>query len=136
MKTNAQDASGPYLGYMYQFLMALYLSFEKSKEDIDLIMSLENFDDISFHNVRNDPLSLIQSKFSANPGSLSDSSLEIWKTIYNWSLRENEFLKNNQVPIYILVTSSKASTKSAAYLLKNNKNRNVQEALTKLIHLF
>lgn len=128
MKTNPQDASGSYLGYIYQFLLAKYLAFEKSKDDIDSLLVLENFDDISFHDPKEDPVSLVQSKYSSSPKSIADSSVDLWKTIYNWILRDKEFSKKEQNPSFVLITSSKASKKSAAHYLKASEERSPEKA--------
>ncbi|MGA9139585.1 MAG: hypothetical protein WBZ29_05145, partial [Methanocella sp.] len=100
-------AASSMIGYLYQSQYALYSLLNCESQDIEI--SIEKFDDISFE-FNGSPRELIQTKCRCNSaGSLSDRSIDLWKTIRNWS--KNLKSNNIRLPgIYLtLITTSAAS---------------------------
>lgn len=77
-------ATGPMLGYLYQCRQALLVSIEVSKTFPGLSISIERFDDIAVENA-DAPIMQLQLKHHLNPGELTDSSSDIWRTLRVWS---------------------------------------------------
>jgi hypothetical protein len=127
----AQDASGSGQGYLYQFLIGLNLALSKSREAEEYSINIENFDDISFVDASGDPKELIQTKHKSQPKNLTDSSIDLWKTISIWIERDKGTSQDN---LYFLVTNTKASPGSACeYLSQSRDKRNSDKALEKLL---
>ena len=79
---NAHDASGQMAGYLYQVLAALYLLLDSS--DSDAQICIEKFDDIAFVE-QDEPVLMIQTKHQLyRPGNLSNTSVDLWRTIKSW----------------------------------------------------
>ena len=107
-KTNKQNASGSGQGYLYQFLLALCVALEKSKDDIEAEINIENYDDISFTE-SGEPTELIQSKHHSIPKSLTDGSVDFWKTLSIWIERDKEHLKKDIELTFFLVSNATCS---------------------------
>lgn len=120
------------LGYFYQPLYALYKLLQTDIADNpDCYVLIENLDDIDF--IKNvDSLKLIQTKHHVKrKGSISDKSIDLWKSFRIWSER----IKNNDINLenayFYLVTTAKANDNSIASLLKQ-KDRNANKALQEI----
>ncbi|MGS7467754.1 ABC-three component system protein [Bacillus paranthracis] len=125
------SASSQALGYLYQIRLALYLAMKD--ENIDKDLGIELLDDVSFHS-EGTPLELIQVKHHLKKeASLTDGSLDLWKTIRVWS----EAVKESKVEvpgvIFTLITTATASEGTVAFYLRDDKNRNPQLAMEKLM---
>ena len=84
MSTSSQfDASGSLAGYMYQCRLALLLGLQAVKKNPNGQISIEKFDDIAFDNGDHAEC-LIQAKHHISAKELSDSSVEVWKTLRIW----------------------------------------------------
>lgn len=114
------SAKGPFLGYLYQAYCALWLILD-SKEIQEL--SLETIDDITIEK-NGDPIELIQVKHHIVPtSSLTDTSVDLWKTLGNWSeLFLHGKLRTSDLTLTIL-TTSKVETGSAVSKLSFGKER-------------
>lgn len=140
MKENIMDknvsfeAKDPSLGYYYQVLYSLYLML--AKRDIpNLTMKLEGLDDLEI--ICSGNLHLIQLKHHNTDGnSLSDRSLDFWKTIRVWSteIAQDKIREVNNT-IFSLVTTGKISDKSFLLKLKDGSTRNTKYALEEMIRI-
>ncbi len=97
---NVHSASGPFAGYLFQIERVLYWL---SQSDVEIV-ALETEDDIvaSFKGTRDAEKILEQAKHSISEKvPLSDSSLELWKTLSIWVERNDDTSK----VYYSLVTN-------------------------------
>lgn len=124
MTSSTRNASGSGQGYLYQFLLTLKLTLEKSRGTEDFDVNIENYDDISFLE-DSEPKELIQSKHTAKPKNLTDGSEDLWKTIAIWIDIEK---KSNVKKEFFLVTNSTASKGSAAFYLSTGFDRDSEKA--------
>lgn len=79
------DAPGPSLGYMYQTLYALFLLL---CSDAEAQIYVEKIDDIQIRGDGN-AIEALQLKHSIqiSPPNLTDRSIDLWKTLGNWSTK-------------------------------------------------
>ncbi len=115
------------IGYLYQVRYALALLLDNDNEELQI--SIEKFDDIAFSS-DDEPKQLIQLKHHIrHQGSLSDASTDLWRTLKVWIDAiegKSEMVRNTK---FLIITTSIAPVKSAAYHLKaNNEIRDVQKA--------
>jgi hypothetical protein len=111
--TNNQFSAAPSaLGYLYQFEIAL-LEFLR-RDDPALEISIELLDDIALEGGQ---IEFLQTKLEINPGSLTDGSVALWKTLRVWS----EGVDTHPSALLILVTTAKAPSGSIAALLRRNE---------------
>lgn len=107
----SHSVPGQMLGYLYQVRYALKLLLEN--DDPSYQISLEKFDDIAFENDR-EPIELIQVKHHTTPASLSDSSVDLWRTLNVWLdaiEHDNTLLENTD---FVIITTASVPTESAA----------------------
>lgn len=116
---NRFSAKEPSLGYHYQVRYALYLLL-KAKDKESPFVKLENLDDVEILDANQ--IELHQTKFhNKKAANLTDSSVDIWKTIRVWS--ELALIGDIDLDniLLLLVTTSKTSTNSCLYDLSENK---------------
>ncbi|MCL9634251.1 hypothetical protein L2095_05875 [Bacillus zanthoxyli] len=123
------SAGSSAIGYLYQVRYALYMILDK----IDLEVSIEGLDDVSFEE-NGKAVELLQLKHHINQqATLTDGCSDLWKTIRVWS----EAIKFEQVIVsgvmFSLITTSTAAHNSIASLLKLNKERNPKKAQSMLV---
>jgi hypothetical protein len=150
--TSQFDASASAVGYLYQIRSALLLGVKRD-DSTDMIF-LELLDDVSFNpaDVQSaKPTELLQFKHSlTKKASLTDKSIDLWKTLRVWSEQIHANKVDPQRTIFSLVTTATASTNSAITFLrhsnrapekarliieqagKDSSNTKVQEALSYL----
>jgi len=75
------EAAGQMIGYLYQVRYAMLLLLES--ENPTFKISIEKFDDIAFEDGFS-PVEMIQNKHHGSAGSLTDRSVDLWKTIKVW----------------------------------------------------
>lgn len=97
------------LGYLYQCELAL-LEYLR-REDPALDVSIEVLDDIAFEGEQTE---LLQAKLHVSPGSLTDSSADLWKTLRVWT----ESVADLPEALLVLVTTATAASGSIASLLR------------------
>lgn len=129
-KDNAHAAYASATGYLYQARLALLLAIQAIDSTPDRELRIETFDDISFDEA-GEPVELIQTKHHGNGGILTDASVDIWKTLGIWAKRVAAAASVDPLPAFVLMTTGKAPTGSAASLLKF-ENRN-EAAVDKLL---
>lgn len=112
------------LGYVYQFEIALlgYLG----RDDPGLAVSIELLDDVAFEGEQTE---LLQSKLEITPGSLTDASTNLWKTLRVWA--ESDSAKPPSV--LVLMTTGHAPEGSIAALLRDDGLRDPARAHDRLL---
>jgi hypothetical protein len=105
------------LGYLYQCREALLLAILETKSQPGLSVSIERFDDVAFeqHGTATEQL---QVKHHVNPSSLTDMSVDLWKTLRIWS---EQVAADPQAPFerrFTIITTAQAPAGSAAELLR------------------
>ena len=111
------NATGSMLGYLYQCREALLLAIVESKSHPALAISIERFDDVAFEQ-GGSPTEQVQLKHHVNAASLTDLSVDLWKTIRIWS---EQTADDPQTPFerrFSIVTTATAPAGSAAELLR------------------
>lgn len=122
------SAAGSALGYLAQVDYALLAALERLDKEPDFAISLETFDDIVFHDSETgDPTEKWQTKHTiSTTRSLSDASVDLWKTIGNWIAEPGR-------PDMRLVLLAVAPAGDAARLLRpEGAGRDVPSAQAKL----
>lgn len=122
MKLTKHQASEQMLGYLYQVRYALNLLLKNDDDEAQI--SIEKFDDISFSN-DDTPTILIQVKHHIKHyGDLTNSSTDIWRTLKVWIDAIKKRPKLLKTTKFMIITTSLAPEKSAAYYLKDHEKRN------------
>ncbi len=114
------------LGYLYQVRMALVLLLRRLKTDPGATLTLENFDDIAFHS-NGAVVEQLQTKL-VTAKSLSDASVDLWKTLRVWSEQFRAGVLDPTSTSLTLLTTAEAPIGSAAYYLRL-KDRDHTKAL-------
>lgn len=127
------NATGPMLGYLYQCREALLLGIAESKIHPALAISIERFDDVAFEQ-SGTPTEQVQLKHHVNAASLTDLSVDLWKTMRIWS---EQIADDPQLPFerrFSIVTTATAPEGSAAELLRATRPSNhAEEKALKLL---
>jgi len=115
---NEHEARAPATGYLYQCRYALLVGLQAIPEAPQLEISVEKFDDVAFE-TKGEPTQLIQTKHHMGAtGSLSDASVDLWKTLLIWS---KLVAKDVGAPFrikFVLLTTGIAPDGSAASYLR------------------
>lgn len=124
VKTTDFSAKEPALGYYYQIRYSLYLLLKAKEKGNDTEISIEKLDDIAIEDLNS--TAIFQTKLHIKSvANLTDSSLDLWKTIRVWSDAVRNGKIDPEKTIFTLVTTAKASDKSITYeLCKNPEERN------------
>lgn len=133
-KNMSFDAKDPSLGYYYQVMYSLYLMLS-GRDKPNLTIKLEDLDDLVINSPEN--LQLIQLKHhNTVDSSLSDRSLDFWRTIRVWSseIKQGK-IKEIDNTIFSLITTGKVSDNSFLLKLKDGKNRDAEYALKEMIKI-
>lgn len=105
-------------GYLYQARLALALCLKYVNGDVGVEVGIERLDDVSFES-GGSALELLQAKHHIDRvASLSDKSVDLWKTLRVWS---QAAAKDPTVPArtrLALVTTGSAPAESAASMLR------------------
>ncbi len=125
------SAAGPMLGYLYQCRYALLRSLEEGRNTAGLSVSIERFDDVAFDRA-GEPVDLIQTKHHGTPGDLSDSSVDVWKTLQIWMDRIVDDPVGASDIRFVLLTTSTAAAGSAIECLRTADNRDDINATAQL----
>ena len=105
------------LGYLYQCREALLLAIVETRSQPGLSVSIERFDDVAFEQ-NGTATELLQLKHHVNPASLTDMSVDLWKTLRIWS---EAVAADPQAPFerrFSIITTAQAPAGSAAELLR------------------
>lgn len=120
--SNRFSAAGSALGYLVQVEYALLIALQRMDSDVELKLSIETADDITFE-VEGGPREFWQTKHHIDRhGSLGDASPDIWKTLHNW------IETSSDDTACFLLTTVTAPAGSAACLL--GPDRSAQQLLS------
>ncbi|MGA8909894.1 MAG: ABC-three component system protein [Acidobacteriaceae bacterium] len=126
------EASASALGYLFQCRYALFMGLRATIDQPELEISLEKFDDIAFER-DGEPTDLIQTKHKIErKGGLSNTSTDLWKTVFIWAKRASRDPDSVFRTKFILLTTGKADDGSAASFLRM-QNREEAQADKKLL---
>jgi hypothetical protein len=111
------NASPSLAGYMFQCRLALLFGLQMLKKKPNGQISIEKFDDVAFDT---DDVAdcLIQAKHHITPKSLSDVSVDLWKTMRIWIEQFKQGTITASDVRYNLITTATASSGSAMELLR------------------
>jgi len=120
-------AAGPALGYLAQVDYALLAMLRRMNDEDSFSISIETLDDIVFHHAdTGDATEKWQSKHSIDSSrSLSDASVDLWKTIHNWIMEP----ASERVRLVLLATARAGATASK---LRVGEDRDISGALAGL----
>jgi hypothetical protein len=123
---NTHDASGQLAGYLYQVLAALSLLLDSRESNAQVC--IEKFDDIAFVE-KDKPILMIQTKHQLyRSGNLSDTSVDLWRTIKSWCDSINNSPTHLHDTHFAILTTATAQQNTVAYYLRKDTNRNTDEA--------
>jgi hypothetical protein len=124
---SAFSAAGPALGYLAQVDYALLAALERMDDEDDFAVSIETLDDIVFHDAGSDDATdKWQTKHTIDQTrSLSDASIDLWKTLHNWIAEPGE----TRTRLVLLAVAPAGPT---AALLRTGPDRDVRGAQQRL----
>ena len=132
MQQDKYNASASLAGYLFQCRLALLRGLQMLKMKPNGQISIEKFDDIAFES---DDMAacLIQAKHHVKPKSLSDVSIDLWKTLRIWIEKSNQGTLLAADLRFNLISTATASPGSAMELLRPEaKKIDVEKARTLL----
>ena len=115
-------------GYLYQCRLALLEFLKRSRNNLNIEMSIETLDDVVF-DTEGDPVEIVQVKHHINQkANLTNASTDLWNTIKIWcDLFQNKHFFTRKDITFNLMTTETAKTDTAAYFLRT-ENRDINEA--------
>ena len=116
--SNSQfDASASLAGYLFQCRLGLLLSLRELKKKPNSQVSIEKFDDVAFQD-EDYVQCIMQAKHHIGEKNLTDSSVDIWKTIRIWTEQFKAGVFKNSDTKRFLITTAKAPNGSAMAKLR------------------
>lgn len=119
------SANASTIGSLHQVRYALVLLLESEEASI----LLEGLDDIDINAPRDDPRSLLQLKHRAEGTALTNSDVDLWKTLRIWSEHTASGEVDPSETVFTLATTAIASDGSAPRMLRPGQGRDVSKAL-------
>jgi hypothetical protein len=130
MPSSNHGAAASALGYQYQTDWCLLELLRRGTTRPDASISLEMHDDVAWEQAGS-PRELIQVKHHQQAqGHLGDASPDVWRTIQVWL--DNGRPADPAGPVLTLVTTSIPSPDSAAFALRDGRDRDEDSALALL----
>jgi hypothetical protein len=131
--SNSQfDASAALAGYLYQCRLGLLLSLRELKKKPNCQVSIEKFDDVAFHE-EDYVHCILQAKHHIGKKNLTNSSVDIWKTIRIWTEQFQAGVFKNSDTKRLLITTAAAPNGSAMAKLRVESTEDERaEALVEL----
>ena len=118
------------MGYLHQVRYALVLLLRAPNAESNI--SIEKLDDIAFEE-DGEAVELLQTKHHVtHTGSLTDFSIDLWKTLRVWAVSARSGIFDLDSVILSLVTTASAPGDSAAAQLRSDRGRNTAAAIDKL----
>lgn len=126
------DATASMLGYLYQVRFALLDSLRRLRSFGSFKVSIETLDDVAFETTSGaSALDLLQTKHHlAKVGSLTDASVDLWKSVRIWCDAFKKARWSDDAVQYLVTTSAAPSGSAASYL--KGTNRDVNGAIERL----
>ena len=119
-------------GYLYQARYALLLGLQEGKRNLHHELSIERLDDVAFEE-NGRPIELIQTKHHVRNGDLSDTSVDLWRTMGIWIKR---FMEDPIASIsirFILLTTQTAVGGTALSMLRQSEDSRDESEAAKLL---
>ena len=132
---DSHSAAHSAAGYLYQARLALLEALRYAYRESDVEIALEKLDDVSFEK-DGDALELLQAKHHLKKsGSLTDSSVDLWKTLGVWAKAVKADPSLPGRTRFALITTAHAPTGSAASHLRpvDAGSRNASKAESMLV---
>jgi hypothetical protein len=128
--SSPHSAPGQAAGYQYQSEQALIALIQRRQPRLTLF--IERLDD--FHiEADASALEIVQVKHHiGGGGDLTDTSADLWRTINAW-ITTLDRLEVDEIPSFLLLTTSTAAPGSIAALLRQDDGRNPEFALERLL---
>ena len=113
----SRSAAPSMAGYLFQARYALLLGLREAKQHPSHVLSIETLDDVALENSEG-PVQLIQTKHHGTQAAISDSSVDVWKTLHGWI--EQVAADPTAAPStrLVLLTTNTAAQHSALSLLR------------------
>jgi C-terminal domain 7 of the ABC-three component (ABC-3C) systems len=126
------SAAAPLVGYLYQCRYALLDALRRAREGKEFLCRIEALDDIQFENDDN-TIDLLQTKHHiSKKAKLTDSSVDLWKTLRIWAEAIQKGTLNESATLYLITTSIAPQGSAASYLRRLGSDYAPQDALTRL----
>ncbi|MBE6059276.1 MAG: hypothetical protein E7215_03755 [Clostridium sulfidigenes] len=121
--SSAFSAVAPMIGYLYQIRYPL---MEMLRTGEGKFLTIEKFDDIGIEDI-DGKKTFVQLKHHGG-GSLSDASVDLWKTIRIWcSGINNKTIDVSKTNFHIITTQTASNNSIAYYMTPRGKNDNIGE---------
>lgn len=119
---NTHSAAPALLGYCYQCRYALLEALRRLPSENRISIAIETLDDVVFA-PEGKPIELLQTKHhTKSPGNLSDSSVDLWKTLRIWIDEICEERIDIDARFFLITTTQCATGTAAAYLRPGNRD--------------
>lgn len=109
-------------GYLFQCRLALLLGLQLVKKKPNGNISIEKFDDIAF-DTDDVAQCLIQAKHHVAPKSLTDASVDVWKTLRIWCSEFASAAASSFGTRRLLITTAVAPENSALSKLRTGSSK-------------
>ena len=119
--TPPHTAAASLTGYLFQARYALLRGLEEGRHHPSHALSIERFDDVAFEDDGR-PLELIQTKHHATRGDVSDTSVDLWKTLNIWIPRTVADPTDADGTRFVFLTTSVAAEGSALSFLRHTND--------------
>ena len=131
MSSSRHVAPGPATGYLYQCEHALVDLLAAAQDGRNVVLFIEKLDDVHLEEDGR-AVDVLQLKHHSGPGgSLTDESVDLWRTINVW-IALLERLEPDEHPDFSLLTTATAPDGTAASRLRRDDKRDPREALASL----
>jgi len=126
------SAASSLIGYLYQCRYALLDALRRAREGREFLCRIESLDDIQFENANN-TIDLLQTKHHiSKKAKLTDSSVDLWKTLRIWAESLQNGMMNENATLYLITTSVAPEGSAASYLKRLSNDYAPQDALVRL----
>ena len=115
----AHNASASLTGYLFQARYALLRGLEEGRCHPSHALSIEKLDDVAFEDAGK-PVELIQTKHHVKASDVTDSSVDLWKTLNIWARRLIEDPTGVADMRLVFLTTSAAAPDTALALLRQS----------------
>ena len=113
----SHSASASLTGYLFQARYALLRGLEEGRRHPGHALSVEKLDDVAFEDDGR-PVELIQTKHHVTGSDVSDSSVDVWKTLNIWVKRLAEYPTDVANTRLVFLTTSEAVSDTALSMLR------------------
>lgn len=124
----ARSAAPSMAGYLFQARYALLLGLRDAKRHPSHVLSIETFDDLALED-SDGLVQLIQTKHHRTRSAISDSSVDLWKTIHGWIEQVDADPTTAGARLVLLTTNSAADQSALSKLRAWTDRRDESHAL-------